>query len=79
MEQFGVRDVNEPDQAGNDVEIPQVVRIQRYIPQEWGQKISYKRTRIVGTCRRKVGHIDPSGCDLGVSNAVRLNKEPRDL
>ena len=32
MEQLGVRDVDEPDQARNDVEIPQKVCIQGDIP-----------------------------------------------
>ena len=79
MEQFAVRNVDEPEQARNDMKIPEEIGIESDIFEEKREKVTSKRDPVVRTGRGEIGHIDAGLRDFRVGDAVSLDKETGDL
>lgn len=74
-----MRNVDEPEKTWDDVKVPEEVGIHSDAPQKEGYKISPKGDPTIGTCRRKIGQIDPGSHHFGVCNPVPLDEETGDL
>jgi hypothetical protein len=54
MKQFAVREVDEKDEARDDMEVPEEVSVDLYIPEKLGKEVTTKGDPIVGTGRGEV-------------------------
>jgi hypothetical protein len=76
VKQFAVWNIDEEDQAGYDMEIPEKIGVDSYISKELRQEVTAEGNPIVGTHRREVGHIIPSLNDFRMSHAVPFDEKP---
>lgn len=74
-----MRDIDKPDQAGNNMGIPEKVRVDGDTLQEERQEIPEEGNPVVGARGCKICHIDPVGRYLGMGNPVSLDKETGQL
>ena len=77
MKQFAVRDVDEKDEAGNHMEVPEKIGIDSYVFKGEGQEVTAERNPGICAGRGEVSHVDMGLNDLLVSDSVALHKKAR--
>jgi hypothetical protein len=79
VKQFAVRNIDEEDQAGYDMEIPEEISVDPYISEELRQEVTSKGDPVIGTHRSEVCEVCASLDDLRVGDPVALYEKTRKL
>ena len=77
MKQLAVGDIDNPDEAWNDMEVPEEVGIDFHIAKELGQKVTPEGNPVIGAGGREVSQVIVCFNDFVMCDAVGLNKETR--
>ena len=75
MKQFAVGNIDHPDEAWNDMEVPEEVGIDFHVSEELGYKVTPKGNPVIGTGWREVGQEISCLNDFRMGSPVTFDKE----
>ena len=75
MKQLAVRNIDHPDEAWDDVEIPEEVGIDFHVSEKLGYQVTPKGNPVVGALGGEVSQIDLCLNNFWMGNAITLNEE----
>ncbi|HVP79345.1 MAG TPA: hypothetical protein VMV04_15780, partial [Thermodesulfobacteriota bacterium] len=75
MKQLAMGNIDHPDKAWDDMEVPKEIGIDFHIPEKLGQEIASKRNPVIGAGRREVSQVIVCFNDFLMCDAVSLNEK----
>ncbi len=75
VKQFAVGDIYDPDEARDDMEVPEEVGVDSYVSEELRQKITPEGKPVIGAGGSEVSQKSFCPNDLRVSDAIPFDKE----
>ena len=75
MKQLAVGNIDNPDEAWNDMEVPEEVGIDFHIAKELGQKVTPEGNPVIGAGGREVSQVIVCFNDFVMCDSVPLNQE----